>query len=121
MTSNLESVRRKVESGERFTAAEGEAWFDPRVDLHALGELADAVRRRKHSDAAYYNVNAHLNPTNICTYRCPLCAYSRDPDDPTAYAMTRDEILQRGGEAAASLTGTWASFPACTRPIPGCT
>jgi len=96
----LDAVRRKVESGARLSPAEGEFLFRPEVDLHAVGQLADLVRRRKHGDVAYYNINAHLNPTNVCVYRCPLCAYSRDPGDPGAYVMTRDEILARGEEAA---------------------
>jgi aminodeoxyfutalosine synthase len=100
MTTILDSLRRKVESGDRLTAADGEALFDPQVDFHATGEMADLVRRRRHGDAAYYNVNAHLNPTNVCVFRCPLCAYSRDPADPDAYVMTRAEVFQRGREAA---------------------
>ncbi len=100
--SCFDSIRRKVESGERLSLAEGEFLFRPEVDLHAVGQLADLVRRRKHGEAAYYNINAHLNPTNVCVYRCALCAYSRDADEPGAYLMTRDEILARGQEAAQS-------------------
>jgi aminodeoxyfutalosine synthase len=99
-SSTLDSIRRKVEAGERLSAADGEFLFRPDVDLHAVGEWADLVRRRKHGDTAYYNVNAHLNPTNVCLYRCPLCAYSRDAGDADAYTMSRDEILARGHEAA---------------------
>ncbi|MGQ9575676.1 MAG: aminofutalosine synthase MqnE [Thermoguttaceae bacterium] len=98
----FDTVRQKVEDGQRLSAAEGEALFDPQVDLHLLGQLADSVRRRRHGQVAYYNVNAHLNPTNVCVYRCPLCAYSRDASDPRAYVMSRDEILQRGHQAAES-------------------
>ena len=100
--AHLDAVRRKVESGERLSSAEGEFLFRPEIDLHAVGQLADFVRRRKHGNVAYYNINAHLNPTNVCVYRCPLCAYSRDAGDPGAYVMTRDEILARGQEAAQS-------------------
>jgi aminodeoxyfutalosine synthase len=98
----VDQVRSKVEAGERISPAESEALFDPQVDFHELGELADRVSRRQHGDAAYYNVNAHLNPTNVCRFRCPLCAYSRDPDDPAAYVMSREQILDRGCEAAES-------------------
>jgi len=70
----LDHIYKKVEAGERLSAAEGEFLFRPEVDLHALGELAAIVRRRMSGNAAYYNLNAHLNPTNICTYRCALCA-----------------------------------------------
>lgn len=100
--SQLRSIRSKVESAERLTREEGEFLFQPDVDLHAVGQLADIVRRRKNGNVAYYNINAHLNPTNICIYRCPLCAYSRDPGDPGAYVMSRDEILARGREAMES-------------------
>ena len=96
----LASIREKVTAGERISAAEGEWLFRPEVDLHAVGEMADLVRRRKNGEVAYYNVNAHLNPTNVCIYRCDLCAYSCDADDPKAYVMTHDEILARGQEAA---------------------
>jgi len=100
MSPNLETIRRKVEAGQRLSATDGQFLFQPDVDLHAVGELADLVRRRTHGDVAYYNVNAHLNPTNVCVARCELCAYSCDPDDPKAYVMSTEEILARGEEAA---------------------
>ena len=96
----LDRIRDKVEAGERLTAAEGEFLFRPETDLHVVGELADIVNRRKSGNAAYYNLNAHLNPTNVCEYRCELCAYSRDKDDAQAYVLGIDEILERGREAA---------------------
>ncbi|MFH1921032.1 MAG: aminofutalosine synthase MqnE, partial [Planctomycetota bacterium] len=102
MSAELCRIQEKVASGQRLTAAEGEFLFWPEVDLHAVGELADRVRKRKNGDVAYYNINAHLNPTNVCLYRCDLCAYSCDAGDPKAYVMTRDEILARGEEAAQS-------------------
>jgi aminodeoxyfutalosine synthase len=98
--TELDRIRHKVASGQRLTAAEGELLFQPDVDVHVVGEMADLVRRRKHGNVAYYNINAHLNPTNVCIYRCPLCAYSCDADDPKAYVMTHGEILARGEEAA---------------------
>ena len=75
--SRLETIREKVHAQQRLSAAEGELLFAPEVDLHIVGELADLVRRRKNGRLAYYNTNAHLNPTNVCVYRCPLCAYRR--------------------------------------------
>lgn len=95
----LDQIRPKVEAGDRLSVAEGEFLFRDDVDLHAVGELADVVRRRKNGNVAYYNVNAHLNPTNVCRYRCRLCAYSCDPGDRRAYVMSREEILARGKEA----------------------
>jgi aminodeoxyfutalosine synthase len=96
----LESIRSRIQSGQRLSAAEGEFLLRPEVDLHAVGELADLVRCRKNGNVAYYNVNAHLNPTNVCTYRCPLCAYSCDESDPRASVMSDEDIMARGQEAA---------------------
>jgi len=96
----LESIREKVAAGERLSAADGEFLFQPESDLHAVGELADVVRRRRHGDVAYYNVNVHLNPTNVCVWRCPLCAYSCDPGDRRAYVMKIDEMLAEAAQAA---------------------
>ncbi len=95
----LDEVSAKVEAGRRLSAADGEYLFSPEADLHAVGQLADLVRR-KTGNAAYYNLNLHINPTNVCIYRCALCAYSRDEDDPRAYAMSPAEILARAKEAA---------------------
>lgn len=96
----LDRIRSKVHSGERLTPDEGEYLYRDDVDLHAVGALADEVRRRMNGTAAYYNVNAHINPTNVCIYRCPLCAYSCDPDDPRAYVLDDATIAARAREAA---------------------
>jgi aminodeoxyfutalosine synthase len=97
--TRLNAIRRKVEDGSRLSDDDGLALFAPEVDLHFVGRLADAVRRRKNGNVAYYNINVHLNPTNVCEYRCPLCAYSRDAADPTAYVMDDAAMLARGREA----------------------
>ncbi|HLA84079.1 MAG TPA: aminofutalosine synthase MqnE [Thermoguttaceae bacterium] len=99
LPGTLDAIRRKVESGERLNSAEGEFLFGEDVDLHVVGQLADLARRRKNGLATYYNVNAHVNPTNVCIYRCKLCAYSCDPDDPRAFMLSDDEILAAAAEA----------------------
>ena len=64
-------------------------------DLHELGQHADAERRKRHGNKAYYVVNAHINPTNICRIGCPLCAFAAKPDDKKAYILEIDEILRK--------------------------
>lgn len=96
----LAQIEQKVLAGDRLSAEEGLFLFRLDIDLHRLGEMADEVRQRKNGDVVYYNLNAHLNPTNICLYRCKLCAYSCDPGDEKAFLMTDEEILARGQEAA---------------------
>ena len=69
------------------------------ADLHELGKRADTERRRRHGNKAYYVVNAHINPTNICRIGCPLCAFAAKPGDQKAYVLEMDEILRRAERA----------------------
>ncbi|MFM7245506.1 MAG: aminofutalosine synthase MqnE [Planctomycetaceae bacterium] len=98
-TSCLDAIRDKVEAGERLDAAEAESLWDPRVDLHELGELANLVRERKNGNLAFYNINTHLNPTNVCIYRCTFCAFRADLREARGYVMSDEQILARGREA----------------------
>ena len=67
--------------------------------LHELGKRADAERRKWHGNKAYYVVNAHINPTNVCRIGCPLCAFAAKPNDAKAYVLEIDEILRRAEHA----------------------
>jgi aminodeoxyfutalosine synthase len=95
----LKPIREKVEAGERLSLEDGLVLERPDVPLPEVGELANFVRERKNGNAAYYNINTHLNPTNVCVYRCVFCAFRSDLRDPKGYLMTEDQILARGGEA----------------------
>jgi len=61
--------------------------------------LANLVRERMNGNVGYYNINTHLNPTNVCVYRCRFCAFRSDLRDPKGYAMDDAQILARGREA----------------------
>lgn len=92
-------IEEKIEAGQRLSAEEGLFLFDPTVSVHQVGRLADRVRQRLHGRAVYYVQNAHLNPTNVCVLRCPICAYSRSPADPDAYTLTEEQLLAQAHEA----------------------
>ena len=95
----LKSIRDKVEAGERLSLDDGLLLYEPTTPLHQVGELANLVRERKNGRAAYYNINTHLNPTNVCVYRCTFCAFRSDLRDPKGYVMSDEQILARGQEA----------------------
>ena len=57
------------------------------------------VRERKNGNFGYYNINTHLNPTNVCVYRCTFCAFRADLRDAKGYWMNDEQILARGQEA----------------------
>lgn len=96
---SLESIRDKVYAGERLSFDDGMFLYRPDTPLNEVGELANFVRERKNGNAAYYNINTHLNPTNICVYRCTFCAFRSDLRDAKGYAMDDQQILARGQEA----------------------
>lgn len=94
----LADIRAKVEAGERLSFDDG-LFLSEDVDLFTLGELANTVRERKNGNVTYYNVNTHLNPTNVCVYRCTFCAFRADLKSPKGYVMSDEQILERAAEA----------------------
>ncbi|MFO0881002.1 MAG: aminofutalosine synthase MqnE [Gemmataceae bacterium] len=96
--ARLDAIREKVEAGVRLTYEDG-LYLDEQADLFTLGELANRVRERKNGQFTYYNVNTHLNPTNVCVYRCTFCAFRADLKSPKGYVMSDEQILHRAAEA----------------------
>ena len=97
--ARLNDVREKVYAGERLSAEDGLFLYQPDVPLGELGQMANHVREKKNGNFAYYNINTHLNPTNVCVYRCTFCAFRSDLRDPKGYVMSDEQILARGQEA----------------------
>src|SRR6478672_289475 len=95
---SLAAIREKVESGVRLSVEDGLA-LEATDDLFELGALANLVRERYNGNFGYYNVNTHINPTNVCVYTCDFCAFRADLNDPRGYVMDRDQILARAREA----------------------
>ena len=90
----LKPIAEKVLAGERLSFDDGIALYRSN-DLLAVGWLANAVREKRHGNVTYYNINRHINPTNVCVAHCRLCAFGRSPDAPGAYTFALDEIYQR--------------------------
>ena len=70
--------------------------------LHALGEAADAVRRRRFGDTAEiatYIIDRNINYTNVCLTACKFCAFYRAPGHAEGWTHSDEEILRRCGEA----------------------
>jgi aminodeoxyfutalosine synthase len=95
----LRELAAKVRDGVRLDAADATLCFETRDVLH-LGRLADAVRRRLHGDLAYFNVNRHINPTNVCvyTYNCKFCSFAALPGEDHAWEMSHEEVWRRAAE-----------------------
>jgi aminodeoxyfutalosine synthase len=93
----LAPLADKVLAGERLGFDEGVQLYRTN-DLLALGFLANQVREKQHGKRTYFNVNRHINPTNVCVASCKLCAFGRKPDAPGAYTMALEEAFRIAGE-----------------------
>jgi len=93
----LRPVAEKVMAGERLGFEDAVTLFRSN-DLLAIGYLANSVRQKLYGKLTYFNVNRHINPTNVCVASCRLCAFGRKPDAPGAYTMALEEAFRIAGE-----------------------
>lgn len=87
-------VAQKVLNGERLSFEDGLTLFESK-DIHTIGYLANLVAERKNGKFAYFNVNVHITPTNICVGTCKFCAFRKRKGEEGAYELTVDEILKK--------------------------
>ena len=90
----------KIEQRVRLDRDECEALYE--LDIYTLGRLADSIRKQKYGKKSYFNINRHINPTNVCADICKFCAYSASRKNPQQYTMSHDEILTIAKEAHAN-------------------
>ena len=88
----FKEIAKKVEGKTPLTPDEGLMLLRCH-DVFFLGRLANIVRERNNGKYTHYNINAHINPSNICVNECLFCAFSRKSGDPEAYDLSIEEIL----------------------------
>lgn len=106
MTPIAEAAAAKIRRGGRLDLDEALALYEHN-DLLLLASLARTVKEGKSGRDVYFNVNRHINLTNICAARCPLCAFGRDRDGAGAYVLDREEVVavaRRAAEEAPDLS-----------------
>ncbi len=86
----------KVRDGERLSFDDGLHLYRTK-DLLAVGYLANLVRERLQGNVTWFNVNRHINPTDVCVASCRLCAFGKGVRDASAYTMTHEEVWHRAG------------------------
>src|SRR5579862_8349507 len=93
----LQPILQKVQAGVRLDFEDGLALFRT-ADILSLGYLANLVREAKHGNVTWFNVNRHINPTDVCVASCKLCAFGKKAKDPKAYTWSLEEVWHRAGE-----------------------
>jgi aminodeoxyfutalosine synthase len=91
--ARLQLIAEKMLSGERLSFDDGVALYRS-PDILAVGWLANSVREKLHGNIAYFNVNRHINPTNVCVAACRLCAFGRKKDAEGSYTMALEQAWQ---------------------------
>ncbi|WP_326688707.1 MULTISPECIES: aminofutalosine synthase MqnE [unclassified Streptomyces] len=100
LRERLVQIEAKVRSGERLSRQDGIDLYDC-DDLAWLGGLAHEVRTRKNGDVTHFNINRHLNMTNVCTAACAYCSFQRKPGEKDAYTMRIEEAVRLAKEMEA--------------------
>ena len=73
-------------------------------EVRAVAEVADELRLRAVGDVVTWVANRNINYTNVCTYKCRFCGFSKGPLSlnlrGTPYLLDLDEIAGRATDAA---------------------
>ncbi len=100
MTNLFENIRTKIKTGARVSDDEALSLYES-DDLLTVGELAALANLQRNGNKVYFNVNRHINYTNICVNRCTFCAFSREGEsDEGSYTLALNDILKRAAEAS---------------------
>ena len=92
---NIHEITRKVRDGGRIGADEALALYCY-APTHVLGDLADAIRSRKHPDRLVtYIIDRNVNYTNVCVAKCNFCAFYREVGSNEGYVLGFDEIFRK--------------------------
>src|SRR6267378_1031549 len=89
----LQPILEKVAAGVRLSYDDGRAMYRS-SDILALGYMANLVRERLHGSTTYFNVNRHINHTDVCVASCRLCAFGKRTKDPKAYTMSLEQVWE---------------------------
>ncbi len=103
-TGALEHIIGRAEAGNRLCEREIVQLFSARDDeADAICTAADSIRRRASGEVVRYVVNRNINYTNVCSYKCGFCAFSKGKLSEhlrgTPYDLSLDEVERRAQEA----------------------
>jgi aminodeoxyfutalosine synthase len=101
MSNLFQELQEKISNNQRISDADALALFASN-DLLAIGTLAAEVNQKKNGDRVYFNVNRHINYTNICVNQCIFCAFAKLEKDDDGYTLALDDIREKAEEAVAA-------------------
>ena len=99
MDQALKPIAEKVYAGQRLSAQDGLTLLKSR-DIWTIGELANHVRQNLHGRTTYYNVNRHINYSNVCALSCKFCEFYRKKGQDGAYEDTVEQVVEQAKAAS---------------------
>lgn len=96
----MKDIDEKIAAGQRLNQSDGLRLFGS-CDLHWLGSHADAAKRKRHGDNAFYIINRHINYANVCKLACKVCGFGRVPGSQGCYELTNSQIARQAADALA--------------------
>ena len=95
--SKLYPIHEKIQTETRLSLEDGITLYET-PDITGVGFLANIVRERKSGNFVYYNINQHIDYSNVCILhaRCHFCAFARkNIETEGAWEMSVDEFLDK--------------------------
>lgn len=87
----MQNLIKELESGGRISEENAYKLYE--LNLFDLAKFAQERREKLHGKKVYFNINRHINPTNICADTCKFCAFSAHRKNPNPYMMSYEEIM----------------------------
>jgi aminodeoxyfutalosine synthase len=94
----LQDIVDKVKGGIPLTHSDGMCLYET-PDIWTVCSLADFVRKKLHGNVAYYNINRHINYSNVCALSCKFCDFYRKKNQDGAYEYSLNDIRNEAEKA----------------------
>ena len=103
MNINQQAIT-KAQNGERLSFDEA-LYLYKHADILDLATWARKAKELHSQKEVYYNINRHINLSNICTANCPLCAFSCEDGDKRGFVLTKEDVEAKIKDTIAHVKG----------------
>ncbi len=94
LEDHIAKIAAKCSAQERITSQEATTLYRE-APLWLLSQLAVERKMAVSGDAVFYNRNFHIEPTNICLFKCRFCSYRRDVGSADSWEYTIDDMRKQ--------------------------
>ncbi len=95
---SFNEIKKSALAGDRISCEDANILY-AHPNLAELGELANEINHKKNNHFVFYNINRHVNPTNVCVLTCKFCSFSKKPGDEGAFSRSIDEMIEEAQKA----------------------